>query len=72
MPTLDLTLMQQCRMMFQSLPHNTNWEPFPMSTLFDTVSNQPVPYGYEELGCIKVGKKQQIEVILLACNFSMV
>jgi hypothetical protein len=71
MPTLDLTPMQQRMMKFQFLPHNTSWEPFPMSTLFDTVPNQPIPYGYEELGCIIVGRKQ-IEVILPNCNFSMV
>jgi hypothetical protein len=27
--------------------HIISWEPFPMYALFDTVSNQPIPYGYE-------------------------
>jgi len=43
-----------------------------MSALFDIVSNQLIPYGYEELGCITVERRQQIKVILLDCNFSMV
>jgi hypothetical protein len=70
MPTLHLVLMQQRKMMFQSLPHNTNWEPFPMSALFDIVSNQP--YGYQVLRCISVKRRQEIEMILSYINFSMV
>jgi hypothetical protein len=37
--------------------HDTNWEPFAMSNLFDTMSKQLVSYGYEELGCIKIKRR---------------
>jgi hypothetical protein len=43
-----------------------------MFALFDTVFNQLIPYGCEELRCIKVERRQQIKVILLDCDFSMV